>query len=49
MRTVSGADKIVVLNAGELIEQGTPAELSASGGLYARMVALHKESQAWTI
>jgi ATP-binding cassette subfamily B protein len=49
MRTVSGADKIVVLDAGKIVEQGTPAELYANSGLYARMVALQKESRAWTI
>ena len=37
MRTVAGADKIVVLDGGRVAEQGAPAELMAKGGLYARM------------
>jgi ATP-binding cassette subfamily B protein len=49
MRTVSGADKIVVLDAGKVVEQGTPEELSKLGGLYARMLALQQENQAWKI
>ena len=40
MRTVEGAEKIVVLQGGRVAEQGTPAQLKASGGVYARMLAL---------
>jgi len=35
--TVRFADRIVVLDAGRVVEQGTHAELLAAGGLYARM------------
>lgn len=49
MRTVRSADKIVVLAGGKVAEQGTPAELAAQGGLYARMVALQTESAAWAV
>lgn len=38
MRTVEGADHIVVLDAGKVVEQGTPAELLAQKGLYARLL-----------
>ena len=43
MRTVSGADKIVVINNGHVDEEGTPAELMARGGIYADMVKLQME------
>ncbi len=49
MRTVAGADQIVVLSEGRVAEQGTPQQLMAENGIYARMVKLQTESQAWTI
>ena len=45
MRTVSGADQIVVLKDGAVAEQGSPAELLQSGGIFARMVKCQTESQ----
>ena len=49
MRTVMGADKVVVIDGGRVTEQGTPAELLANGGLFARMVKLQNEGVAWSI
>jgi len=49
MRTVSGADKIVVLSDGVVKESGTPEELSARGGIFAQMVKTQTEGQSWTI
>ena len=49
MRTVAGADKIVVLRGGVVAEQGSPDELYARGGLYTHMVQLQTDSQNWTI
>lgn len=49
MRTVEGADKLVLLKDGKVAEQGTPAELSAKGGLYAQMCKLQKQSGEWRI
>lgn len=40
MRTVSGADKIVVIDKGYVAEEGTPAKLLAKNGIYANMVRL---------
>ena len=49
MRTVSGADKIVVLSQGTVAEQGQPEKLLAQNGIYTRMVKLQTESQDWTL
>ena len=49
MRTVAGADKVVVLKDGIVAEQGSPAELYARKGLYTHMVDLQSASQNWTI
>ena len=49
MRTVSGADKVVVLSNGTVAEQGQPEKLLSQNGIYSRMVKLQSESQNWTI
>ena len=49
MRTVAGADQVVVLSGGIVAEQDSPAELYARKGLYAHMVDLQSASQNWTI
>jgi ATP-binding cassette subfamily B protein len=38
--TVRMADRILVLRGGELVEEGTHAELVARGGLYAELFGL---------
>ncbi len=40
LATVRAADRIIVLQDGELVEQGNHAELSGAGGLYARLAKL---------
>ena len=49
MRTVSGADKIIVLKDGTVVEQGTPAALQQQQGIFAHMLQLQAQSQAWAI
>ena len=49
MRTVAGANKIVVLSDGRVAEQGSPAELLKSGSVFADMVRLQTEGQNWSI
>lgn len=45
MRTVSGADKVVVLSDGTVAEQGSPDILMKKKGIYSHMVKLQTESQ----
>lgn len=49
MRTVAGADKIVVLKDGRAAEQGSPEELMKKNGIYSHMVRLQTESQNWVL
>ena len=49
MRTVEGADKLVLLKDGKVAEQGSPEELLAKGGIYAKMCKLQQQSGEWHI
>jgi ATP-binding cassette subfamily B protein len=49
MRTVAGADKIVVLKDGKTDECGTPAELTKSGGFYKKMIDLQQGALSWNL
>ena len=44
LATVRGADRIMVLQSGEIIETGNHSELMASGGLYCRLYQLNYAS-----
>lgn len=47
MRTVSGADKIVVLKDGAVAQEGSPADLLGKEGIYRNMVMLQKKTEEW--
>lgn len=49
MRTVAGADKIVVLDSGRVVQQGKPAILVQQEGAYQHMVRLQGESNSWQL
>ena len=49
MRTVAGADKIVVLSEGTVAEEGAPDKLYQKNGIYAHMVDIQTKSGNWTI
>lgn len=49
MRTVEGADKLVVLKGGKVAEIGTPAELKAKGGMFAEMLKAQSEAAEWKL
>ena len=49
MRTVAGANHIVVLENGRVAQQGSPAQLMAEGGLYRHIVELQNESAQWKL
>ena len=49
MRTVAGADKIIVLNEGSVAEEGSPEELIERNGIFKHMSDLQTESSKWKI
>lgn len=49
MRTVAGANKIVVLSDGVVAEQGTPEKLLNKNGIFKRMADLQLQGQNWTV
>lgn len=49
MRTVAGADKIVVLSDGKVVETGTPDELMKKNGIFAHMSKLQTQGQNWNL
>ena len=46
LATVRAADRIVVMEGGSIVEEGTHADLSRRGGLYARLARLQFEDRA---
>lgn len=49
LTSVEGADRILVLDRGRIVERGTHAQLRAEGGRYERMWNEYQRSVKWTI
>ncbi len=49
LKTVRGADKILVLDDGRLVEQGVHEQLLAMKGLYHHLWTLQQESAGWSM
>jgi ATP-binding cassette subfamily B protein len=48
LATVRQADRIVVMDRGKIVEQGTHEQLSAAGGLYARLASLQFDERQFS-
>ncbi len=49
LKTIAGANQIIVLDDGKLSEQGTHDELLAKNGLYAKLWHIQQESLGWSV
>jgi ATP-binding cassette subfamily B protein len=49
LRTVAGADKIIVIDKGRAVEQGTHEQLIAQKGLYERLYTIQQQSLGWSV
>lgn len=49
LRTIAKADKIIVLDKGEMVEEGTHDFLMSKNGLYKRLYTIQQESLGWSV
>jgi ATP-binding cassette subfamily B protein len=49
LRTITQADKIVVLRDGEVVQQSSPKELGSQEGLFRHMLELQEASSNWSL
>ncbi len=49
LRTVAGAGKIIVMDKGRAVEEGTHEELMSKKGLYERLFTIQQESLGWSV
>ncbi|MDQ0655911.1 ABC-type multidrug transport system fused ATPase/permease subunit [Paenibacillus sp. W2I17] len=49
LKTIQNADQIIVLDKGQLVEQGTHAHLLDHSGIYARLWQLQQDAEGWQV
>lgn len=49
LKTISGANKVIVLSNGQLLQEGTHEDLSTCEGLYAKLWHIQQESLGWSV
>ena len=49
LHTIARADQILVLQEGELVEQGSHEHLLEKGGVYASLWQAHHKARSWSI
>ncbi|WP_339282813.1 ABC transporter ATP-binding protein [Paenibacillus sp. FSL R5-0486] len=49
LKTIQNADQILVLDQGQLVEQGTHAHLLDHSGIYARLWQLQQDAEGWHV
>lgn len=49
LRTIAGADKIIVLDRGKLVEEGSHNDLIDRNGLYCKLYTIQQESLNWSV
>lgn len=49
LRTIAGADNIIVLENGRVVQQGSGPELLRAGGLYAKLFGIQQENAGWAV
>ncbi|MBY0117037.1 ABC transporter ATP-binding protein [Paenibacillus xylanexedens] len=49
LKTNQNADQIIVLDQGQLVEQGTHAQLLGYSGIYARLWQLQQDAEGWQV
>ena len=49
LKTIAGADQIIVLDDGKLTEQGTHQKLIEKNGLYKKLFTIQQDSLSWSV